>query len=250
MARRAAIFVCAMLAPALACSSFGAADSGASSSGSSGSSGSAGDAGDGGSSSTASAECRAAELFETFEGGAWRDAWNIVGTALEEDTTLGSTALRVGLSATASSHSFLRRQLPPCHFVVSARIHAGALGDGEVDFFGIVDDPRPQEGDGLLLVTPSASPGAIHVESFQDGNPNEQAPAGIQAGKWVAVSMDVDPSTRAFSVSVDGLVVSKGTLARGWPAGGQLYLKVGVSWWSKTTTDYRLYFDDVRVTAR
>jgi hypothetical protein len=201
-----------------------------------------------------------ASLFvfcDGFENGFGALADNLGGGAATVDTThvyRGAHALRSSLVATVDGGGRMAAQVeqtlawPPHVFV---------------RFFAFVPTPVPPQGAGLLnyldvtetaglsMYVPGNDPSRLFVSSFGVPSPNTaQASLPVPLGGWICVELEVDSTTHAVNVWVDGNALN--SLSEMVPVGSLQVLSVGLNYdTSPAGPAYEAWFDEAAVdTAR
>jgi hypothetical protein len=188
-----------------------------------------------------------------FEKGYGALLDNVGGGAATTDTThvyRGTFALRSSLAATVDGGGRMAAQVeqmqtwPPHVFV---RV------------FAFVPTPVPPQGAGLLnyldvtetaglsMYVPGSDPSSLFVSSFGVPSPNTaQALLPVALGGWICVELEVDSTTHAVNVWVDGDALND--LSETVPVGSLGILSVGLNYDKPPAGPaYEAWFDEAAV---
>lgn len=198
-------------------------------------------------------------LCEDFEAEGWKTRWDVTqALGLDRATAIGAPSGSYALSLdvrAASGGSF-----PPARWIayplpkslrrvtVRAYIRVFTRGQGELDLFGIATPEQGTAGlSNAVTFVHGSSTNMFRFEAPRDGTDFLRQDVGATLEDWtlVTISLDRDLPQATFRIAQD--IIQSGRMPAAWKD-ADLSLVVGAAW-SQPTTDWRIMFDDVTVSA-
>jgi len=238
---------------ALACSSFGSVPAPVADAGAEASSIAVDPADASVADATSAALCANATVCETFDEKDWMTAWSgALGTTLStttSDVISPPSALLIAFKNDLGVQSLTRPlRAAAKRYYARFEIKVSAVGDGEIDLFGLRSAEDRLKTGGLFLVY-STSNGAFVLErSATTTSDPEQTLVATDLSSWTEVTIGLDytaGTTGRCSVLVNGGVVVTRDLPADFPKPNQVQVELGAIYANSVSRGWTVRIDDV-----
>jgi len=198
--------------------------------------------------------CGNATVCETFDTPDWMKAWPAAtpGTTLATmpgDATSAPSSLVISLKNNNSIESLLRPlRVGAKRYYARLQIKVSALGDGEIDLFGLRNSMDPRNPGALVLVYSANQRGLVLERSSTTTSDTEQTLVTSDLSNWTEVTIGLDYTLRAagqFTVTVNNVPLFGKDLPADFPKPTAISVELGLLFASGVTRQWTVRVDDV-----